>query len=1039
MPIIKLFIMNNNVPLKIPRRKISVFSISLFLFIFLSSVSHAQQSMIKGNVLTENGNPLPGVTVRVEGTSRGTTTNAEGHFQINAHKGDELIFSFLGYLTRKIKVNNPSSPISVKLSEDIKQLNSVVVVGYGTQKKENLTGAISTLNMDEKKNQPITNISNALHGMPGLFVKLGNSMPGVDRAQIRIRGIGTLNNNDPLVLVDGVEYPMDELNPNDIASISVLKDASAAIYGSRAANGVILVTTKTGKGKSKVNYNYYFGLQSPTVMPDVIWDPIVYMKLMNQAALNEGKSSPYFSDAEVQEYQLGMKTDPFTYPAINWFDRILETGTIQKHDISVSGSTEKVHYRLSLGYLDRDGIIQGPVDGEKKYSVGLNTSFQVNPKLKVGLTLNGYYRQYSQPTYSNGSFWNYLMRALPVENDTLADGNYGYTWLRVPGRNNWEQPRMLSTEGYWKKYIQRFVSSLYADYQLPFDINYHIKFGVDKYDGFTKTFVPQMFKIQAKTGKRYNWNSPSTAPRSYNYDDNDMNIHFYNTVDWKRTFNKEHHLSVMLGASYDNYVNRGFMAEMTGYLDGTLDALDAGSIRQNISGNETRDVLESYFGRVNYNYKGKYLLEGIFRYDGSSRFAQGHRWGFFPGLSAGWRIDKENFFSSHFINLLKIRASYGQLGNQAVDLYSYENSITLGHDYSFGGPNGVLASGAAATAYSDPSISWETTTDYDLGVDVNFWGNRINLTADVYKKVTTGILRTVNLPSQVGNLSGPKKNVGSMQNVGYEINLRYRNNAGPFDYNIYGNVSYNKNKVLNLNGQILYNFGTNLPTITKEGYPVDAFYVLQAEGIFQSDEEVSKHAYQSEDTKAGYIKYKDVKKDGTINGDDRIIIPSSTKIPKYTYGFGFDVSYKGLSLSGFFQGIAGIKMYLHGNVAFPLNNGANATWEWVTDSWTKDRPNAKLPIITEANYGSKMNYQSSTFWMKNGAYLRLRNVQLAYALPEKWLSAVNIQQLNVFVNAQNPLLFSQYKDYDPETVSDYISLYHYPMLKTFSAGVNVTF
>lgn len=1021
------------------KRSLCCFLSGLFLLMAFSVAAQAQATVSGTVVSAEDGTPLTGVSVRVTGTNQGTTTDAEGAFQLQASRGDVLSFSYLGYLTKKVKITNPDKPLTVKLSENVKQLNSVVVVGYGTQKKVNLTGAISTLDMTRKEDQPITNVSNALHGIPGLNVTLTQSMPGTDRSSILVRGMGTIGSrgdNAPLVLVDGIEYSMDELNPNDIATVTVLKDASAAIYGSRAANGVILITTKKGKGKPHVNYSYYYGTQSPTMLPDAIWDPIVYMNLMNQAAENEGKSKPIFTEEEIQEYKEGMKTDPFTYPANNWFDIALEPGMVQKHDLSLSGKSDKYQYRLSLGYLTRDGIIMTDVDRAKNYSLGLNTSMKVNSKLKIGFTLNGYYRYYSQPSYSNSSFWNYLMRALPVENDTLADGNYGYTWLRVPGRNNWEQPRMIASEGYDLKYVQRFVSSLYADYKLPWNFTYHIKFGIDKYDGFRKRFVPQMYKIQAKTGKRYNWNSPSTAPRSYNYDWDNLNIHFYNTLNWQHTFNNDHNVSVMAGASYDNYNARDFMAEMTGYLDATLDALDAGSIRQGIGGNETRDVLESYFGRINYDYKGKYLVEGIFRYDGSSRFAPGHRWGFFPGVSAGWRIDKENFFSSNFINLLKLRASYGKLGNQRVPLYSYENSITLGHDYSFGG---VLASGAAATDYSDPTTTWETTTDYDIGVDMNFWNNRISLTADVYKKYTTDILRPVNLPAQVGNLGGPQRNVGAMKNTGYELSLRYRNNAGAFSYEVYGNVSYNQNEVVDLNGQILYGFATNLPTITKEGEPIDAFYVLDAIGFFQSEEEIEKSPFQAKDVKPGYIKYRDVNGDNIINGDDRIIVDASSQIPKYNYAFGFNLGYKGLSLNVFFQGIADIKIYPQDNLAVPLRNGAGATWKWVTDSWTPDNRDAKLPIITEATYGSRNNYEASTFWIKNGAFLRLRNVQLSYALPQTWLSKVNIKNLSVFVNAQNPLIFSEYKEYDPETITNAISLYHYPMLKTYSAGVNVTF
>lgn len=1000
--------------------------------------SQAQQQTVTGKVISsKDGTPLVGVSVVVKGTNNGTTTNAEGGFTLqNVSAKSVLEVSFIGYLQKSVPVGKGS--LTIKLEENATQLSDVVVVGYGTQKKVNLTGSISTLDMTEKAGQPITNVSNALHGVPGLYVNLSQSQPGVDRANILIRGQGTLNNNDPLVLVDGVEYSMDELNPNDIANITVLKDASAAIYGSRAANGVILVTTKKGRGKSSVNYSDYFGVQKATYLPDAIWDPIAYMDLMNQAAANEGKK-PYFDSADVEEYKAGMKTDPFTYPANNWFDIALKNGSIQKHDISVSGSTDKYNYRLSLGYLNRDGIIFGPNNKEEKYSIGLNTSIHVSDKLEVGFTLDGYYRSYNQPSYSNSSFWNYLMRATPVENDTLANGNYGYTWLRVPGRNNWEQPRMIAYEGYDRKYIQRFISSVFAKYELPWDINYNIKFGIDKYDGFRKEFIPQMVKEQAKTGTMYNWNSPSTAPRSYNYDYNDLNLHFYNTLDWQHQFASDHNVNLMVGASFDKYSVNSFNAETTGYLDASLDALSAGTIFQSISGNGTKDALESYFGRLNYDYKGKYLLEGIFRYDGSARFGPGNRWGFFPGLSAGWRIDKESFFKSDFFNLLKLRASYGKLGNQAVPLYSYQSFITLGHDYSFGGPNGVLASGAANTAYSEPNLSWETTTDYDLGIDVNFLNNKISLTADIYRKQTTGILRPINLAAQVGNLTGPQENVGSVNNDGIEIVAQYHDNVGDFTYNIYGNVAYNKNKVTDLNGQILYDYQTNLSTITKKGLPIDAFYLYQADGIFQSKDEVESSAYQSPDTKAGWIRYKDLNGDNKIDGDDRLPMGISSAFPKYTYGFGIKLGYKGINLDAFFQGVAGIKIFPTANYAFPLNNGAGATWEWVTDSWTPDRPNAKLPAIIESNYGSKENYLPSTFWLKDGDYLRLKNIQLSYELPEKWLSKVKINRLSVFVNAENWLTFAKYKEFDPESTVNVSSLYHYPMLKTFSGGLNITF
>jgi TonB-linked SusC/RagA family outer membrane protein len=994
----------------------------------------AQQNVTGKVVSSKDQTALTGVTVQVKGTSKASITNNDGNFTIQAKDGSTLIFSFVGFLPKELKVNGNHIG-TITLDEDVKSLSSVVVVGYGTQKKVNLTGSVATIDMTEKEGQPITNVSNALHGAPGLFVNLGNSQPGVDRATIRIRGMGTLNNNDPLVLVDGIEYSMDELNPADIATISILKDASAAIYGSKAANGVILVTTKTGRGTPKVNYSYYYGTQKPTTMPDVIWDPIAYMKLKNQALENIGKVHDY-SDAEISEYEQGMKTDPFTYPASNWFHIALDNGQIQKHDLSFSGSTDKYQYRLSLGYLDRSGIIIGPNDQEKKYSLGFNGSMNISKRLKVGLTLDGYYRQYNEPYYN--SFWQYLSRTLPILTDTLKDGRYGNSWLRTPGRNNWENPRMIAQTGFAKKVVNRFLGTVFADYKLPFDITYHAKFGADKYDGLLENFTPQVKTYNPKTGAATNWNSPSTAPRSRGVDDNNLNIHFYQTLDWDKTFAKEHHLNLMAGSSYDNYDIRSFSSGSYGYLDGTLTAIGAGPLPYQgyIGGGSTQDVLISYFGRLNYDYQGKYLLEGTLRYDGSSRFALGHRWGVFPAVSAGWRIDKESFFpASNLFNLLKLRASYGQLGNQAVALYSYQNSINLGQDYSFGG---ALSSGAVATAYSDPNTSWETTNTYDAGLDATLWNNRINLTVDLYKKYTINILRAVNIPDQIGGLTGPSKNVGTMQNTGVEVTLGYHNNIGAFNYAFNGNIAYNKNKVIDLNGEILYNYNTNLATITEAGYPVNSYYIYDAIGIFQSAEEVSKSPFQSATTTAGDLKYRDVNNDGKITSDDRVIISTSTQIPKYTFGFGLDFGYKGFSLTAFFQGVAGLKIYPTANLAFPFNNGADATREWLTDSWTPDRPNARLPQVTPSDVDDD-NYVASDFWLRSGSYLRMKNIQLSYSLPAKWLSKAKIKNVSVYVNAENYLTFSKYKDFDPESILNASSLYHYPMLKTISAGINVTF
>ncbi|WP_206614357.1 SusC/RagA family TonB-linked outer membrane protein [Chitinophaga barathri] len=999
--------------------------------ICLSSLTlRAQDLPISGKVTSAtDGSPLMGVSIQVAGTSRGVGTDANGLFKINAPTGAVLKFSFIGYLAQEIKITKAAN-LDVKLQEDVQKLNETVVIGYGTRKKATLTGAVATIDMSEKEGQPITNVSNALHGTPGLFVNLSNSQPGIDRSTIRIRGVGTLNNNNPLVLVDGIEYSMDELNPNDIENISVLKDAAAAIYGSRGANGVILVTTKKGKGSPKVNYSYYRGFHKATYLPDAINDPITYMRTKNQALKNENKAAEY-SDAEIAEYEQGMLTDNITYPKSDWYKIAVDNGSIQKHDLSIAASTDQYQYRLSLGYLDRDGIQFGPTNHAKNYSLGLNASMNVTKRLKAGISIDGYYRNYTQPTYN--TFWQAMSRTLPILTDTLADGRYGNSWLKTAGRNNWEHPRLFAYGAITTKLVQRFLATVNAEYKLPFDITYNIKFGVDKYDGLLTENTPRLQTFNPKTGAAINWNSPATAPRFGKTDENDISLHFYNTLDWRKTFGTKHNVSAMIGSSYDNFDKDQFNATMTGYMDigeATLTALNSGITFNDIGGNTTRDVIMSYFGRANYDYDDKYLFEFTMRADGSSRFAKNNRWGYFPAASAGWRIDREKFWNVKFIDQLKVRASIGQLGNQAVDLYSYDPTVSTGQDYSFGG---TLQQGTAVTAYTDPGIHWETTTTYNGGVDLNMWKNRIGLTVDVYKKRTDGILRPVNLAAQVGNLTGPQRNVGTVDNTGYEITLQYRDNISAVNYGVWGNVAYNKNEVVDLDGEIIYSGAT----ITKEGYPLNSYYILQSNGFYQNADEVTRGPKQGTDTRPGYIRYKDVKGDGIINGDDRVIMNASSIMPKYTFGFGFNVDWKGISLTTAWQGVAGVKVYPRANLAYPFVNGANATWEWTRDTWTPENPGARLPVLTTGGTGNFTNL--SDFWLRDGSYLRMKNVQLAYALPASLLQKVKISRVSVYVNAENLLTISRYKDLDPESLLNRNDLYTYPMLKTFTGGINVTF
>lgn len=987
---------------------------------------------IKGRVTNESGQPLAGVSITIKGESGGITTDNNGVFRIETNKTNvTLVVSFVGYTTREIKVQGTETNLQIQLALAVNNMEEFVVVGYGAKKKVSVTGSLSVLDMKTKDNTPTTNASQALHGVSGVWVNQAGGKPGQDVGTIRIRGVGTLNNNDPLVLVDGIEYNINEINPNFIESMTVLKDAAAAIYGSRAANGVILITTKTGKkGKMEINYSYNYGIQKPTFLPDVLWDPIQYMQLKNQALINEGKSPAAvdYSAAQIEEYKNGMATDPYTYPHLNWFDYVMKNGSLHQHNLRFSGGTDKVTYNMALGYMDHDGIL---VDANhaNRYTLNLNVTAQATNRLKVGTNIIGNFRTFTQPAFGGsnptGYYFTRLTRVLPIMTPYLPDGRYGSMVFATPGRNTIENPIMLLKEGSNYNAPQRILAKVFAEYKLPFNLTYNLNLGVDKLDGYARSFVPLIRSYNPKTGAPNNYN---INPASNNYDENNRTLTVYHTLNWDKAIG-DHQITAMGGQSYTRFDNSEFNGHAEGYFDNTITDLNAGTTNMTTDGRVTKDVLISYFGRLGYTFKDKYMLEGIIRYDGSSRFADGHRWGAFPSLSAGWRIDKENFFNVPSVDLLKLRASWGELGNQAVGLYSYYNLVSVGSTYSF---NDVIAPAAAVTRYNDPKITWETTTTYNGGVDAELWKGKLTASVDVFKRRTSGILRPVQIPDQVGGLTGPTQNVGVVDNTGFEIALGHRNKIGEISYEVNGSVSYVKNEVVSLRGQSII----TSRRITKEGYPIDAYYLYEATGIYQNQDEINNSAKISNAVKPGYLKYNDVFKDNKIDGKDRIITGSS--IPKYNYSFNINVGYKNFMLTSFWQGVQGINLYPTVNLATPFNNGAGVTKEWATDSWRPDNPNARLPILTTAT-GATENYQPSTFWLKDGSYLRLKNIQLRYNLPGKIASLLAMSRCTLFVNGENLVTFTKFKDFDPEKSTTGDSFYEYPTLKTFSFGLNVNF
>ncbi len=986
---------------------------------------------LQGKVIdSRTKNPIEGATVQLKAVTHAVTTGRQGQFQFVT--GQKLPFlvtvSFVGYLTKELLVE--SSPATIELEQSADFLEEVVVVGYGKQKRANLTGSVASLDGKTLADRPITSSSQALQNLPGVYTNQTKGRPGADGAQIRIRGLGTLNNNNPLVLVDGVEYDLNKVNPNDIASVSVLKDAaSASIYGNRAANGVILVTTKQGsKGTSSLDYSVYFGAQKATKFPDVVTNTATYMIGRNRALANEGKPAEY-ADELIEEFQ--NNNDGYVYANTDWMDVMFRSAPIQEHNLRIAGGSDKTTYSVSLGYLDQKGVLMET--SGNRYTLNSNVQSQVGSFLKVGASLMGTYGFNQESAYTadegngEGGILGLTYRALPFQVPYDQHGNYADQWIRVPGHNFYRNTVALSKEGFRRNNDFNPLANVFLEFNLPFNIQYKVTGAANLVYGLEKYNYPSIDLTNPKTGVVTPiGNTPIRGVRQIS--DTKLNLTNFHTLSWRGNIG-EHGLNVLGGFSWEKFDDGSFSAYNQGYLSNELTELNAGSTSAQVTGTSTVTKLLSYFGRLNYNYKEKYLLEGNFRYDGSSRFAAGNRWGFFPSISGGWRISEEEFFKSFTaVSNLKLRASYGKLGNQSIPNFSYVNSFGLGENYTF---NSNLVPGAAVKQIADPRITWETTTITDIGLEAGFFQNRVSLEVDWFDKTTSDILRQITIPGQIGNLAGPYRNIGVVNNKGVEVIVGYQSPANDFQYRIQATGTWVKNKVTDLKDQVYY--GGN--TIIQQGQTINSFYGLQAEGLFQNEQEIADHAFQSSGTSPGDIRYADLDGNGIIDNNDRTVIGNS--LPKLTYGFNLGFSYKGFDLSTIFQGVGKVDTYLTGNLAFPYKNGAGVTQEWLTDSWTAENRQASLPRLTTSN-GYPQNFQTSSFWIRNAAYLRMKNVQLSYQFSPELLSSLRLKGLKVFVNAQNLLTFTDFKFSDPERNLTRADLIEYPNTKTITAGLNLS-
>lgn len=1021
-----------------------------------------QDQTITGKVVDENGQGLPGVNIKIKGTTKGTSTDSNGNFKFTIpDKGDAtLVFSMIGYKTQEMTVGG-RTVFNIILSSDNKALDEVVVVGYGTQKKNDVTGSVSVIKASQFENQPLTNAAQALAGkVAGVNLNQNSGLAGDDNSKIVIRGTGTLGNSDPLIIIDGVIAttestpqfnasggsvpsksinPLNSIDPTDIESITVLKDASAAsIYGSRASNGVILVTTKRGKESSKptIKYNGYYGVSSATSLPKMISNTIDFMTIANEAAVNSGKS-PSFSTATMNTYKgFGNMTNT------NWMDLLFQqSAAMSQHDLSISGGNANTNYYISFGVLNQDAIVtQG---NYQRYNTRLNIDSKVLNNFKVGTSLTFSRGEQNMPS-SDILYVSVLdaMRATPVMPAYTSDGKLaildGYSFSAL---NSIQAGNALarSAANQVVSTTQSFLGSGYADWEIIKDLHLRgsVTVNINPYDRFDwasnltgynwryQELLTQGYKLSDLTG------ALSTASLTLTNSES-KRINPYAQLSYNKTIGK-HQMGIMAGYSYEkntwtyNYTSRrNFSSNETRILS----AGDPST--QNNGGTATQNALVSQFGRLNYTYDGKYLFEATVRRDGSSRFGVNNRFGVFPAFSLGWVMTSEDFMKQqNVIDFLKIRASWGQLGNQyASSDFPYVALIGFGNNYNF---NNVTVGGAVQTTYGNPDLKWETSTTTNIGFDLFLFKSKLSIVADAYQKKATGIIYNTPLPSNTG-FSSVTSNLASVQNKGIELAVNYNDKIGDVSFSIGGNAAYNKNELIYINPESSDEkdrvIDGNYALL--RGQPVDALYGLKVIGIFQNQSEVDNSPKQFSGTAPGDLKYEDLNKDGKIDANDRQVLGKES--PTWVYGFNASVSYKKFTLSAQFQGIGDAQTYGSYEYFIPTFQGSNFGEQWL-NRWTPSNPSTTMPRVWDTS--GPNTQMTNSFFVQDRSFLRMKNITLEYNFKDL-IKNNFFKNLKVYVSGQNLLTWTNFKGFDPEK-SARLDRSGIPQVKIFSAGVNVEF
>ena len=990
---------------------------------------HAQQQAktVTGTVTDVSGEPIIGANIRIKGTTTGTITDIDGNFSIEAEPQSVIEVSYIGYLTQETVINNQKS-IRFLLKEDTKTLDEVVVIGYGVQKKADLTGSVANINTEKLNTQSNANIGQALQGkIAGVDIVSQGGAPG-SGTRIMVRGIGTLNNASPLYIVDGMYMnSIDHINPNDIASIDVLKDASsAAIYGSRAANGVIIVTTKEGsntEGKPIIDLSVNLGISTASKFLDML-DAKGWAEVTTIARQAIGKPA------------LDMATDLANKPDNDWQDIMFRPALMQNYNLSVKGGGKYSTYYTGLGYFNQDGIVKGTnyqrynIQSKNDYKRGI---FSAGTNLIISFS-------HDKPLHQElrGGMIGTILQSVPTleKYDDTREGGYGGTYGDVV---NIPHPLAIIDDNIMDRYNEnvKIFANLYAQIELFKGLKYKLNLTPDfsferyknylnKYDfGLATNSISQLTERQRRR----------------------RNILVENLLTFDRTFG-EHKISALAGYTYQDSRFRHIQAYGEGLPQG-LEEIDAATTNRSNEGNSWRSVLTSILGRVFYSYQNKYLFTATIRRDGSSKFGKNNRYGYFPSFSLGWNVAEEKFMENvHWLDQLKLRGGYGVLGNQEIDNYQYSSTITTGINYPDG--NGGLLQGAFPKNFANPDIKWEETAMTNVGIDFMAFNNRLSLTADYYVKNTKDILLTVPIPISSGGANDPIRNAGKIRNNGFEFNLGWMDQPNPdisYGINLIG--SFNKNKVIAMGSESgsIKGGSTNqniTTSETKAGYPIGGYWLISTAGYFNSQEEVDAYAKDGKKiqpaAEPGDIKFVDANNDGVINDDDRVF--QGSPFPDFTFALNGNMRYKNFDLSIGLQGVLGNKIY----------NATRQTLEDVTkgsnflasclDYWTPENKNASHPRLTWDDPNRNTRAESDRY-LENGSYLRLRSVQLGYTFPQTWFKGA-IQHARVYINAENLFTITSYSGYSPDVNADNANYrgfdnFIYPTNRTFMLGLNVTF